>query len=216
LATESGLDLRGHALFLIAVHALVPPVEGGEDFFFVHQALAQEVRRKRALYGGAFHSGLVAAGGDPAAEVEVRADLKPAAIRIEPTDGGLYKVKVERTDAPTLRASDADPRPGGQEFARSSPEGPPDWVHDAVIYQLMVDRFARTEGPLPKPGASTALYGGTLDGVRQHLDHISGLGCNTIPELDTGSRRVRAYLVEAARHWITACDHVAGADPAFW
>ena len=97
LATESGLDLRGHALFLIAVHALVPPVEGGEDFFFVHQALAQEVRRKRALYGGAFHSGLVAAGGDPAAEVEVRADLKPAAIRIEPTDGGLYKVKVERT-----------------------------------------------------------------------------------------------------------------------
>ena len=156
LATESGLDLRGHALFLIAVHALVPPVDGGEDFFFVHQALAQEVRRKRALYGGAFHSGLVAAGGDPAAEVEVRADLKPAAIRIEPTDGGLYKVKVERTDAPTLWASDADPRPGGQEFARSSPEGPPDWVHDAVIYQLMVDRFARTDGRLPKPGSSTA------------------------------------------------------------
>jgi glycosidase len=317
LVTESGVDLRAHALFLIAVHALVPPIKSSEDFFFVHQALAQEVRRKRALYGGAFHSGLVAPGGDPAAEVEVRPDLEPAAIRIEPTDGGLYKVKVEGTDAATLWASDADPRPGGQEFVRSSPEGPPDWIHDAVIYQLMVDRFARTDGPLPKPGSSTALYGGTLDGVREHLDHISGLGCNTIwltpihktpshhgydhedffavepryggesalkrlvataherglrvlldfvpnhtgrghhlfreaieqggeaaefyrfwqwphyyrcfydhivlPELDTGSRRVRSYLVEAARHWITAygadgvrCDHVAGVDPAFW
>src|SRR5207247_9546012 len=52
---------------------------------------------------------------------------------------------------------------------------------------------------------------------RCFYDHI------VLPELDTGSRRVRAYLVEAARHWITAygadgvrCDHVAGADPALW
>jgi cyclomaltodextrinase / maltogenic alpha-amylase / neopullulanase len=45
----------------------------------------------------------------------------------------------------------------------------------------------------------------------------------TLPELDTGSRHVQEYLVEAARHWVTAygadgvrCDHVAGVDPAFW
>ena len=314
--SPQGVDLRAHALFLLAVHALVPPIPGSEDFFFVHQAHAQEIRRQRALYGGAFHGGLVAAGGDPLREVEVRPDLDPATVTIERADDRLYKVKVDSTRA-TVWASDSDPRPGGQEFAKSSPEGPPDWIHDAVVYQVMVDRFARVGAPLPKPGSSTALYGGTFDGIRERLDHIAGLGCNTLwlspshqspshhgydhedyfevepryggeaalktlidaaharrmrvlldfvpnhtgrghhlfrealerggeaaefyrfwqwphyyrcffdhivlPELDTGSRRVRRYLVDAARHWVTQygadgvrCDHVAGVDPAFW
>lgn len=314
--TDAGIDMRSHALFLIDVHSQVPPIRGSEDFFFAHQALAQERRRKRALYGGAFHGGLVAAGGDPAREVEVRPDLEPATVGIEPSEGGLYRVRV-RSATGEIWASDADPRPGGQEFVRATWDGPPDWIHNAVIYQLMVDRFARVDSPLPKPHSSTALYGGTLDGVTEHLDHIASLGCNTLwltpvhktpshhgydhedffqvepryggeaalkrltaaahsrgmrvlldfvpnhtgrghhlfreaiergdaaaefyrfwqwphyyrcfydhivlPELDTGSRRVRRYLVDAARHWLTEygadgvrCDHVAGADPAFW
>ncbi len=313
--TPTGVDLRAHALFLLAVHALIPKMRGGEDYFFSHQSLAQEIRRARALYGGAYHSGLVAADGDPLGEVEVRPDLEPAAASLVQADD-RYRIKVDTREG-AIWASDSDPRPGGQEFALSSREGPPDWIHDAVIYQVMVDRFARDGEALPEPGSSTALYGGTLDGIRDHLHHIASLGCNTIwltpvhqspshhgydledfftveprygggaalkrliadahargmrvlldfvpnhtgrgnrlfrdaiarggdaagfyrfwqwphyyrcffdlivlPELDTGSRRVQQYLVDAARHWLTEfgadglrCDHVAGADPAFW
>ncbi len=316
LTNQEGIDLAAHAMFLVNVHALMPSVRGGEDYFFEHQAHAQDIRRARALYGGAFHGGLVAAGHDPSLEVEVRAGLGPSRVTVETIGGGRYKIKVNTTSG-NLWASDSDPRAGGQEFAFGAEPDPPDWANDAVIYQLMVDRFARTDGPLPAPGSSTALYGGTLDGVREHLDHITNLGCNTLwltpihqtrthhgydhedfykvedryggeaalkrlidaahrngmrvlldfvpnhtgrhhhlfrdavsqggdaaaffrfwqwphyyrcfydnitlPELDTGSRRVQRYLVDAARYWVTEygadgvrCDHVAGADPAFW
>jgi len=78
-------------------------------------------------------------------------------------------------------ASDSDPRLGGQEFAyETSPPPPPDWVHDGVCYHVMVDRFARPGESLPPPGDSTALYGGTLDGIREKLDHIAELSCNVL------------------------------------
>jgi glycosidase len=44
----------------------------------------------------------------------------------------------------------------------------------------MVDRFARAGESLPAPGDATALYGGTLDGIRDQLNHIAGLGCNVL------------------------------------
>ena len=176
---DKGVDLRAHALFLICVHALLPRLVGTEDFFFYHQAMAQEIHRARALYGGAFHDGLMSQGDDPLLQVEVRADLEPANVSIKPA-GDRYRIEVDTTSG-RLWASDSDPRPGGQDFAFGNPAmPPPDWVHDAVIYQLMVDRFARTDGDLPEPGSATALYGGTLDGVRAHLDHIASLGCNTL------------------------------------
>jgi glycosidase len=177
--SEEGVDLGAHAMFLISVHALIPPTRGGEDYFFEHQADVQDIRHAKALYGGAFHGGMVAAGDDPLHEVEVRADLGPSTAALEPMAGGRYKIKVA-TSSGKLWASDSDPRLGGQEFAFGAKADPPDWTRDAVIYQLMVDRFARAGGELPKPGSSTALYGGTLDGVREHLDHITSLGCNTI------------------------------------
>ncbi|OLB81357.1 MAG: hypothetical protein AUI15_39985 [Actinobacteria bacterium 13_2_20CM_2_66_6] len=313
---EDGADLAAHARFLLTVHALIPTLKGGEDYFFEHQAHAQEIHRARALYGGAFHGGMTPAGDDPRREVEVRADLEPSTIAVEPAAAGRYRVKVA-TRSGKLWASASDPLPGGQEFALAAEADPPDWTRDAVVYQVMVDRFARSDGALPAPGSSTALYGGTLDGVRDHLDHIASLGCNvlwltpvhqtpshhgydhedffkvepryggdaalkrliesahvrgmrvlldfvpnhtgrghhlfrdavaqggeaaefyrfwqwphyyrcfadviSLPELDTSSRRVQEYLVDAARHWITEygadgvrCDHVAGVDPSFW
>jgi cyclomaltodextrinase len=91
------------------------------------------------------------------------------------------RVHVNDDDAAPIWASDSDPRPGGQEFAlEGSPPPPPDWVKDGICYHVMVDRFARPGERLPPPGDPTALYGGTLDGVREHLDHIASLSCNVL------------------------------------
>jgi glycosidase len=94
-----------------------------------------------------------------------------------------YRVRVHVRDQDTtpIWASDSDPRPGGQLFAvEASPPPPPEWVRDAVCYHVMVDRFARPGETLPPPGDPTALYGGTLDGIREHLDHIASLSCNVL------------------------------------
>ncbi|MEV4570070.1 glycoside hydrolase family 13 protein [Nonomuraea sp. NPDC049419] len=77
-------------------------------------------------------------------------------------------------------------------------EPPPSWLAGAIVYQIFPDRFdrsgARAEPPgwaLPRdwdrdpvipsgPGTSTQFYGGDLDGVTRRLDHISGLGADTV------------------------------------
>ena len=105
------------------------------------------------------------------------------APKIEAGEVARYRIRIQQRDpdATPIWASDSDPRPGGQEFAfEAAPPPPPDWVRDAVCYHVMVDRFARPGESLPQPGDATALYGGTLDGVREHLDHIAGLGCNVL------------------------------------
>jgi glycosidase len=105
------------------------------------------------------------------------------APQAEGGDVARYRIRVHmrEPDAAPAWASDSDPRPGGQEFAfETAPPPPPDWVRDGLCYHVMVDRFARPGENLPRPGDSTALYGGTLDGVREHLDHIAELGCNVL------------------------------------
>lgn len=80
---------------------------------------------------------------------------------------------------------------------------PPAWLTEAVIYEVFPDRFARSAaaGPLTPaevpdwaipcswdtdqvvyegPLAPRQLFGGDLDGVIEHLDHIEKLGANTI------------------------------------
>jgi alpha-glucosidase len=82
------------------------------------------------------------------------------------------------------------------DFRLSTAPPPPTWARDAVVYQIFPDRFARSAapragGPLPgwarpaawdDPVAATAgqLYGGDLDGVADHLDHIATLGADTV------------------------------------
>lgn len=64
----------------------------------------------------------------------------------------------------------------------------PDWVADAIFYQIFPDRFAKSDS-LDKPGgieswdsAPTArgFKGGDLLGVVEHLDHLEALGVNAI------------------------------------
>ncbi len=75
----------------------------------------------------------------------------------------------------------------------------PDWGRDAVVYQVFPDRFARSAAADPRPTPSWAtpaewgdapihegpltplqLYGGDLDGIAEHLDHLTGLGVTTL------------------------------------
>lgn len=65
---------------------------------------------------------------------------------------------------------------------------PPDWVRDAVFYQIVPDRFARS-GRVPAPGPLEAwdtapstfgFKGGDLPGIVEHLDHIAHLGANAL------------------------------------
>ena len=60
-------------------------------------------------------------------------------------------------------------------------ERAPDWLRDAVIYQVFVDRFATTDGvPFATPATPGGFYGGTLRGVLQRLDHIAELGATVV------------------------------------
>ena len=73
----------------------------------------------------------------------------------------------------------------------------PDWAVDGVVYQIFPDRFA-TSGPksdLPRwfrpaawddtvvfhgPEGPLQFYGGDLDGIRDHLDHLERLGVSAV------------------------------------
>lgn len=65
---------------------------------------------------------------------------------------------------------------------------PPAWVKDAVFYQIFPERFANGDPSLdPKDvqpwGAEptpTNFFGGDLQGVIDHLDHLNELGINAI------------------------------------
>jgi len=72
--------------------------------------------------------------------------------------------------------------------AHSAPMATPDWVQDAVFYQIFPDRFARSLR-LPKPTSVEAweapptgrgYKGGDLYGIVEHLDHIEALGANAL------------------------------------
>jgi glycosidase len=57
----------------------------------------------------------------------------------------------------------------------------PDWLRDAVIYQVFVDRFATTDGgPFATPATPGGFYGGTLRGVIERLDYLEDLGVSCL------------------------------------
>ena len=73
----------------------------------------------------------------------------------------------------------------------------PDWALDSVVYQVFPDRFAKSDAVREKPPWALAagwedevihhgpdtprqFFGGDLDGIRQHLDHLAELGANLL------------------------------------
>jgi cyclomaltodextrinase len=64
----------------------------------------------------------------------------------------------------------------------------PDWVKDAIFYQIFPDRFAKSERmiksdhlePWDSPPTACGFKGGDLLGVAEHLDYLQDLGINAI------------------------------------
>lgn len=64
----------------------------------------------------------------------------------------------------------------------------PDWVHDAVVYNIFPDSFASAKRCISRESAHSvydgqainSLLGGTINGIRENLDYIKSLGCNCI------------------------------------
>ena len=89
--------------------------------------------------------------------------------------------------------------PDAADFRVVSHDAPPAWAADAVVYQVFPDRFARSAAadlrPVPdwalparwddpvllqRDSIGRQLYGGDLDGIVEHLDHVQALGVNTV------------------------------------
>ncbi len=51
----------------------------------------------------------------------------------------------------------------------------PAWAHEAVVYQVLVDRFAPVPDRWLEPAEMETFIGGTLRGVIDHLDYIASL-----------------------------------------
>ena len=64
----------------------------------------------------------------------------------------------------------------------------PDWLYDAIFYQIFPDRFANADPALDPPGVEPwdsaptreNFLGGDLKGIVAHLDHIVSVGANAL------------------------------------
>ncbi|NMC46098.1 MAG: alpha-amylase [Chloroflexi bacterium] len=57
----------------------------------------------------------------------------------------------------------------------------PQWAREAIVYHIMVDRFSPGTGKQWWTVQDVEdIYGGTLKGILEHLDHIQKLGANTL------------------------------------
>ena len=106
-------------------------------------------------------------------------------------DGALVRYRIDAWSSadPTRRwlADVKDPftapAPVGREFAyHVDRREAPDWVRDAIVYHIFVDRFASAsdQPPLRDLGSLTEFYGGTIRGVTEKLDYLSALGVNCV------------------------------------
>lgn len=120
-------------------------------------------------------------------QAEVRPTLRRTKYAFELRSGGeslFYEEKGFREDEP------ADPHKMFDfPFLNAADvHTPPAWVKEAVFYQIFPERFANgdcsndPEGTEPWGGKPTPknFFGGDLQGVIDHLDHLQELGVNAI------------------------------------
>jgi alpha-glucosidase len=116
-----------------------------------------------------------------------------------------YRFLLERVDGSQtwLTAAGELPYDGSDTFDFKVTTHPPapDWARDGVVYQIFPDRFARSAGadtrPTPEwavpagwddtvvfegsdPRTPLQLFGGDLDGIVEHLDHVEETGADIV------------------------------------
>lgn len=93
-----------------------------------------------------------------------------------------YRIRGTTHNGDTLWA-DVSPLTGDPGLFSLSIDNEKDaaWLNDAVIYQVFVDRFAPEHSDtFGKQSTLMDIWGGTINGVRRHLDHIHALGTTAI------------------------------------
>jgi cyclomaltodextrinase len=94
-------------------------------------------------------------------------------------DGDLVRYQILARSA---KGANAIPASDDTEFSYlvGNPE-PPDWSREAVIYQIMPDRFSPgSEGSWKQTTSTEDIYGGTLRGIIENLDYFHDLGINCL------------------------------------
>ncbi|WP_022925986.1 glycoside hydrolase family 13 protein [Serinicoccus marinus] len=129
--------------------------------------------------------------------------------RSEQSGGRLGGGAPRRSAYRWLNGDGVHPRdvPDTSDFRITTHPAPPEWAQRAVVYQIFPDRFARDAGVEPDgdPGGPRTdlpdwavparwedpvsleraanpvqVFGGTLDGVRERLDHLVDLGVDVV------------------------------------
>jgi alpha-glucosidase len=122
------------------------------------------------------------------AEVEVVNPVSPYRFLCEGPGGSGWVSQIGFTEHDI---------PDTWDFRLLASPPPPEWVADAVLYQIFPDRFARAaaseqwpewaeragwDDPVARehPASMRQLYGGDLPGITAHLDHLVDLGVTGI------------------------------------
>lgn len=115
------------------------------------------------------------------------------------------------------------------DFRLIAHEGPPDWVADQLVYQVFPDRFARADADRPTPAwaepaawddpvvwqgphSPVQWYGGDLDGIAAHLDHLERLNASLLYVTPVFEGR-SAHRYDAVT--FDRVDPALGGDPAW-
>lgn len=169
--------------------------------------------------------------------MEIFADYPESKLMIEQATDAWFKGQ-------TFTSPGEGAPPAGKVFSyRVGKHVAPQWAHEAVIYQIFVDRFNPGQGRTWNSTKSLGeRQGGTLWGVLEQLDYIEQLGANAVwlsptwpspthhgydvldyerthPELG-GDAAMRALIGEAHRRGIKVildlvCNHISNEHPYF-
>jgi glycosidase len=134
---------------------------------------------------------LAAASGaplDPSTVSATPRDPSAPALAVTAADPATGELRLEASGLKrgkyiyTLHARDRDGKDADEAVATVWIEPEPWDPSDAIVYQVMIDRFRGPNGPLAPPPTPGGRAGGTLSGVRAALEagELEALGVNTL------------------------------------
>jgi cyclomaltodextrinase / maltogenic alpha-amylase / neopullulanase len=127
----------------------------------------------------------------------------------------MLRLLIHHTAIFLMVVSAAAPAPGqSTRPASSQAQFVPDWITDAIFYQIFPERFANGDTTNDPPGTipwgrtptPKNYFGGDLRGIREHLDYVASLGVNTL--------YLNPIFTSNSNHKYHADDYMS-IDPAF-